>query len=195
MLLYKLSEVLRENSILTPPDFGRLKVVRSYWQRLTRLGIAVELGAVEKIGTSSRGIEDFKVFGDFKGKHVHMFDDIVVSAKTLLGAVRAVLDHGAEDVSVWITHAVLPSTRTMEQRLETCQRLVASPISKFYFTDSLPLGRHEREIFGDRLEIISISQLLALVIMRLHEPRSGHRLSSLFELDGYRRGLSELTTT
>lgn len=195
VVLDKVSRLDLSNAIVTPPDFGRLKVVRSLWKRLRQMGYPIGLGAIDKYGTSSVGIEEFTVFGDFEGKHAHMFDDILGTGETIIGAARAALDKGALDVSVWISHAVLPSITTPEARLDACRRLALSPIKKFYFSDSLPLGKAETDLFGDKLEFVSIAKLLALVIKRLHAPRSGHRLSSLFELDGYRTALSELTAT
>lgn len=183
------------NAIVTPPDFGRLKVVRSYWKRLRNMGYTVGLGAIDKDGTASAGIEQFTVFGDFSGRIVHMFDDILSTGTTIIGAARAALEHGAIEVNAWISHAVLPSKSNPLARLEVCRALAHSPINKFYISDSLPLSKEEKEILGGKLIIYTISKLLALVIKRLHAPHSGNRLSSLFELDGYRTALAELKTT
>lgn len=180
------------NSIVSPPDVGRLKVVRSIWKRLRQMGHHVALGVVDKDGSSSTGIQDMTILGDFEGKHVHLFDDIYGTGSTGMMATRGVLDRGAIDVTYWATHMVLPDRSLMAERLAACARLAQSPIKRIIVSDSLPIGPEERAAIGDKLEVLSIAPLFALIIKRLHEPRVGHRLSSLFELEGYRAGLREL---
>lgn len=192
VILDRLSREDLSNVIVSPPDVGRLKVVRSLWKRLRAMGHPVALGVIDKSGTSSTGIEEMTVLGDFAGKNVILFDDILGTGSTAIEAARAALDHGAIDVTLWETHSVLPSRDSLDVRLAACERLASSPVKRIFVSDTLSLGQAEREILDHKLEIVSISCLFALVIRRLHTPRTGHRMSNLFELDGYRAGLAEL---
>lgn len=183
------------NAIFSPPDVGRMSVVRSLWRKTRTMGCPVELGLIDKDGTSSSGIQSMTVLGNFEGRHAHLFDDILGSTETAVMAARAALDRGALDVTLWVAHAVFPDRDTPDIRRAACERLANSPIQQVNVSDTLPLGKMEREILGDKLRELSTSLLFAMAIKRLHEPRSGHRLSSLFELDGYREGLKELQAT
>ena len=60
---------------------------------------------------------------------------------------------------------------TNEQAIE---RIIASPISKVYVTDTIPLPHAE---LGERLEIVTVAPLLAEAIMRIHKDLS---VSALF---------------
>lgn len=192
VILDHLSRLDLSNTIVSPPDVGRIAVVRSLWKKLRVMGHPVELGLIDKDGTSSTGIEGMTVLGNFEGRHAILFDDILGSGATVTMAARAALDHGAVDVTVWESHAVLPDRETVSARRVACESLAASPIKCFYVSDTLPLDAMEREILGEKLVEVSTAALFALAIKRLHEPTSGKRLSSLFELDGYREGLKEL---
>ncbi len=183
------------NAIFSPPDVGRMAVVRSLWRKARAMGFPVELGLIDKDGTSSSGIQGMTVLGDFEGRHAHLFDDIFGSTETAVMASRAALDRGALDVTLWVAHAVFPDRDTPEIRRAAFERLANSPIKCVNVSDSLPLSETEREVLGDKLQELSASMLFAMAIKRLHEPRSGHRLSSLFELDGYREGLKEFQAT
>lgn len=197
IILDRLAQIPAEelaNSIVSPPDVGRLKVVRSLWKRLRAMGNPVALGVVDKDGSSATGIEEMTILGAFEGRHAHLLDDILGSGATAIEAARGVLERGALDVTYWVTHLVLPSRDTMERRLAVCEQLLQSPIKRIIVSDTLVLGDNERRILEPKLEIVSVAPLFAMVIKRLHDPRTGHRMSSLFELEGYRRGLNELHT-
>ena len=77
VILDRLEHENLADTIITPPDFGRLKVVRSFLKRLLLMGKPIDLGVIDKDGTSSRGIDSLTVFGNFQDRHVQMFDDIL----------------------------------------------------------------------------------------------------------------------
>ncbi|MGB9561950.1 MAG: hypothetical protein ACPL6C_03965, partial [bacterium] len=73
-----------------------------------------------------------------------------------------------------ITHGVLvdkkASANLMSER-------ISDAIEKIYVTDTIPLSEHNREAFGDKLEIVSVAKLFADAIIRIHTNES---VSSFF---------------
>ena len=52
------------------------------------------------------------------------------------------------------------------------KRLLALPVKQFVTTDTIPIPPEKKALFGDRLKIISVAQLLGEVISRANSGRS-----------------------
>ena len=50
--------------------------------------------------------------------------------------------------------------------------LLSLPVKQFITTDTIPISAEDKAKFGERLEIISLAELLAEVICRGNEGRS-----------------------
>ena len=103
-------------------------------------------------------------------ERILIVDDIVDTAGTLINGIKVLKESGAKEIYIASTHALLSG--------EAVQRLQTSPITKIFFTDSLQIPP-EKVI--DKMEILSVSGLLADAIRRIHEERS---ISDLFPLKG-----------
>ncbi len=101
------------------------------------------------------------VIGDVSGKDVILVDDEVLSAGTMSEAVKIVKDHGARDVYLSFTHALLVPPFT--------ENLKDLPIKEIVTTNTVPIPPEKRL---PNMTILSVAPLLGEVILRAHEGRS-----------------------
>jgi len=97
-----------------------------------------------------------------------LVDDIILSGGTLIDISQKLLDEGAKEVYAAVTHAAIASEESVE-------RLVASPIKKFFVTDSIETQPVD---LPDDFEVVSNAPLFADAIKRIHDRES---ISVLFE--------------
>ena len=111
--------------------------------------------------------EVMNIIGDVAGKKCIIIDDMIDTAGTITLAAAALLDKGADSVYACCTHAVLSGPAV--------ERLDESEIKEVIVTDSIqqPEGRHL-----DKLQTISVGNLVGEAIKRIHENRS---VSPLFQ--------------
>ena len=92
-----------EDFVMASTDAGRVKTV----QRLAaRLGVPAAIAHKQRVGPARTRV--VALLGDVRGRSVVLYDDMVRTGSSLLGAARACLDAGALRVSAVVTHAVLP---------------------------------------------------------------------------------------
>jgi len=148
------------NPVLLSPDLGFAKKARNYAEQLN-----IPLAFIEKRRIlHPDNPEALTLIGDVKGKDVILLDEEISTGKTIINAVNVAIKSGAHDVVVVFIHPILGDNAVEE--------LTALPVKKFVTTDTIPISKEKQKQFGGRLEIISISKLLADVIRRVNEGRS-----------------------
>jgi ribose-phosphate pyrophosphokinase len=146
-----------ENAVVVTPDLGFAKRGRNYAAELN-----LPLAFVEKrrIGDGSQR-EALSLIGDVRGKNVIIVDDLVDTAGSITEAVGIVKEHGANDIYLSFTHAVLSHPAV--------DRLRALPIKEIVTTDTIPIPK---EKMLPNITILTVAELLGEVILRSHEGRS-----------------------
>ena len=119
---------------------------------------------VDKMNTS----EVMNIIGNVEGKTCILIDDMIDTAGTICHAADALAETGATHVFASCTHPVLSGPA-----LDNIQK---SAIEKLVVLDTIYLPE-ERLI--DKIEQISIADLISEAIIRIHEKRP---LSPLFEM-------------
>jgi ribose-phosphate pyrophosphokinase len=149
--------------IVLSPDEGSIKKALAYQKRLGG-GIAV----VDKRRSSATEVEQPYIIGpSLDGKVVMIFDDMISTAGTLVGAAHVARAHGAREIYACATHGVLCGP--------AIQRLLDAPIKQIVATDSIPVPP-EKQL--PNLRILSIAPLLAEAIKRIHLNKSVSELFS-----------------
>jgi len=149
--------------VFVSPDEGRVKMTLHYQKRL-----GGELAIVDKRRSSSTQTEQAGMIGaPLDGKTVLMFDDMITTGGSILGAARVARQHGAKEVHIFATHPVLAG--------QAVERLGDPAIKHVVVTDTIPLPP-EKQI--DKIQVLSVSDLLAAAIKHIHENES---VSKLFE--------------
>ncbi len=92
---------------------------------------------------------------------------MIDTAGTIVQAAQALKEQGSSRVYAACTHAVLSGP--------ACDRINDSLIEELIVTDTIPLDNKKQEC--KKLTVLSIAQLLAEAIKRIHEESS---ISSLF---------------
>ncbi len=153
-----------EGPAFASPDVGGVKTARAYAKRM---GYG-DLILVDKRRPSHNEAEVMHIIGDPKDKNVIIVDDMIDTASTFVNCAEALKDAGAKHIIGVCVHPVL-SGKAYE-KIEN-----SKAIHKLYVTDSIPLERK-----SDKIEVVTISELLAEAIVRTHDNRS---ISSLFEIE------------
>lgn len=151
-----------DDVVVVSPDHGGVTRARKLAEFL-KSPIAI----VDKRRPRANVAEVMNIIGDVEGKTAVIIDDMIDTAGTITLAAKALIDRGAKEVYATCTHPVLSGP--------AIERLEQSVIKKVIVTDSIQLTE-EKQI--DKIEVISIDQLVAEAIKRIHENRS---VSPLFK--------------
>ncbi|WP_175868987.1 ribose-phosphate pyrophosphokinase [Bartonella gabonensis] len=151
-----------ENVIVVSPDVGGVVRARSLAKRLNSL-----LAIVDKRRECPGESEVMNIIGDVTGKDCLLLDDIVDSGGTLCNAASALLKHGANSVTAYITHGVLSGS--------AIERITHSEMKELVITDSImPTGAIEK---AHNIRVLPIADLIGEAIARTAAEQS---VSSLF---------------
>ena len=156
-------KIKNKTPIIVSPDVGG--VVRA---RIIASRIAADLAIVDKRREKAGESEVMNIIGDVEGRACFIIDDIVDSAGTLCNASNALLDQGATEVYAYVTHGVLSG--------EAVERVNNSSLTKLVLTDTIE--ESDLVLKSNKIEVISISSLLAEEIKRISDEKS---VSSLFD--------------
>jgi len=129
------------------------------------LGTGLAIVAKQRLGPAE--VDAFSVVGNVEGSDVIMVDDLTTTCGTLCAAARILKEHGAATIRAAVTHATLT-----EQGV--C-RLKDSCIEELVVTDTVPMIGSD----GFPITVLSVAELLAEAIMRIHNDQS---VSTLFRL-------------
>ena len=152
-----------EDVIVVSPDVGSVARARNFAHRMG-LGLAI----VDKRRERANQSEVMNIIGDVRGKHVILFDDMVDTAGSLCGAVKAIVEiGGAKDIYACATHGVMSGP--------ALQRLNDSYIKEMVFADSIPYPCAEKSY---KIKYLSVAPMFAEAIERIYEEVS---ISTLFK--------------
>ena len=108
------------------------------------------------------------IIGDVKNKTCIIVDDIIDSGGTIVNAVDALKKSGADEVYVFITHAVLSG--------DAVKKIKNSKIKKLVITDTIDNGEKTKNV--KNIEVLPISGLMGEAIKRISNSTS---VSDLFK--------------
>jgi ribose-phosphate pyrophosphokinase len=157
---HKLLEYLKKlkpgliNPVVVSTDLGFAKKARNIAETLD-----LPLAFVEKRRTGNDAkAEALTVIGDVQNRDVILVDDEIDTGGSMVNAINILTKMGAKDVYVTFVHAVFSGN--------AAERLSASPAKRFITTDTVPIPEASKLLFGDRLVILSVADLLGEVIAR-----------------------------
>jgi len=148
--------------IMVSPDAGGVERTRAFAKRMNA-GLAI----IDKRRDRPNECEAVHVIGDVRGKVAILMDDMVDTAGTLCNGAATLLKNGAREVHACCSHPVLSGPAV--------ERITKSELKSLVVTNSIPL-RPEAQAC-DKIKVLSVSELLADAIRRIHSEDS---VSSLF---------------
>ena len=158
--LYIICDYIRAKKLdatVVTTDLGYAKGGRNYAEKL---GLPLAFVEKRRLGNEV-GREALTLIGNVAGKDVLIVDDLVDTAGSVVQAVNVVRAHGARDVYLAFTHAVLSPP--------ALERLASLDIKEIVTTDTLPIAPSHRL---PNMTVLTVAELLGEVIVRSHEGRS-----------------------
>lgn len=152
-----------DNKVVVATDAGSSKKAYKYAKHFN---CPIALVDKRRDGNDDRAISN-SVIGDIKGKNALIFDDEVDTAGSIIETINVVKKFGAKDIYVGCTHGILSGP--------AIDRIKQSELKELVMTNTVPLTK-EKQI--DKITVVSISELFAEAIKRIHEETS---IGELFE--------------
>src|SRR5689334_4006425 len=140
-----------ERVVAVAPDAGRAK-------HAVRFGEMIEasFAIMHKMRPTQEQVEITEVTGRVRDKIAIIGDDVSTTGRTLIAGAKALKEHGASEVNVFVTHALFS-----DQALEL---IADSEIDRIVVSDSVPVDPRKRP---ENMTVLSVSGLLAEAIMNV----------------------------
>lgn len=151
----------KEDYIIVSPDAGGVARARTFASKL-----GMPLAIVDKRRSGPNQAKAMNIIGDVAGKCVILVDDMIDTAGTLTEGAAALINAGAVKVMAMATHGILSGP--------AIERIMNSHIEKVLITDTI---EHKNAESFSKIEVISVSGVLATSIERIHNKES---ISALF---------------
>ncbi|MBW1645479.1 MAG: ribose-phosphate pyrophosphokinase [Deltaproteobacteria bacterium] len=154
VLVRYIKENIAGEIVVVSPDAGGVERARAYAKKLN-----ASLAIIDKRRSGPNELADeMNVIGDIAGKVAVIIDDMIDTAGTLTKAANVLMEEGALAVYGIASHGVLSGP--------AIDRIESSRLSKVVITDSIPLSPAAAGC--DKIEVLTISELLADAIKRIY---------------------------
>lgn len=155
------NDLCHDDTVIVSPDAGGVTRARIYAKKF-----GMPLAIIDKRRSGPNIAKVMHVIGEVEGKKAILIDDMIDTAGTLTEAAAALMENGAVSVKAMATHGILSGP--------AIERINNSVIEKVIITDTI--DNNKLKDFS-KLEILSVADILATSIGRIHNKES---LSSLF---------------
>jgi ribose-phosphate pyrophosphokinase len=146
-----------DNFTIVSSDAGFAKKARNFAEQLN-----APLAIVEKRRLTNDGqMESMGLIGSVAGRDALIVDDEIDTAGSMMQAVRVVREQGAREVYLCSVHAVLSGP--------ALERIRSDDIREVIVTDTIPVPEEKRL---PNVTVLSVAELFAGAIIRIHEDRS-----------------------
>ena len=163
LIQYLRKRVDGQKIVVVSPDAGGVERARAFARRLN-----ADLAIIDKRRRRASEVAEMRLVGEVKDSVAILVDDMIDTAGTITEAAKVVANAGASEVFACATHPILSDP--------ACDRLNHSTIKEFITTNTIPLkAKAQAEL--PRIKVISVGQLIAEAIRRIHNEES---VSSLF---------------
>jgi ribose-phosphate pyrophosphokinase len=147
--------------VVLSPDEGSIKRALVYQKRLGGALTIIDKRRISGTETRSANL----IGSPLAGKTAVIFDDMISTGSSVVGAARVAREHGVRELYACATHGVLcgPAIKNLRE----------APIRQVVITDSIPLPP-EKQL--PNIKVLSVAPLLADAIKRIHYNESVSRL-------------------
>ena len=137
--------------VAVAPDAGRAKHAVRFAEM-----IEASFAIMHKMRVATDHVEMTEVTGKVRDKIAIVGDDVSTTGSTLVAGARALKEHGASEVNVFVTHALFSDA--------ALELIADSEIDRIVVTDSVPVDPRKRP---ENMTVLSVSGLLAEAIMNV----------------------------
>ena len=152
-----------DNKVVVATDAGSSKKAYKYAEHFN---CPIALVDKRRNGNDDKAIAS-SVIGEIEGKNALVFDDEVDTAGSIMETINVIKKFGAKEVYVGCTHGILSDPAV--------ERIKNSELKELVMTNTVPLPP-QKQI--DKIKVVSISELFANAIYRIHKEKS---MGELFE--------------
>ena len=146
----------KQDMVVVSPDHGGVTRARKLSEFLD-----APIAIIDKCRPEANVAEVMNIVGNAEGRHAIIIDDMIDTAGTITLAAEALEDAGALSVVACCTHPVLSGP--------AIERLDNSVLREVVVTDSIQLPEEKRI---DKIKQVTVAELIAEAIVRIHENRS-----------------------
>ena len=146
----------KQDMVVVSPDHGGVTRARKLAEFLD-----APIAIIDKRRPEANVAEVMNIVGNVEGRHAIIIDDMIDTAGTITLAAEALEDAGALSVVACCTHPVLSGP--------AIERLDNSVLREVVVTDSIQLPEEKRI---DKIKQVTVAELIAEAIVRIHENRS-----------------------
>ena len=140
-----------EGIVSVSPDAGRAKQAVRFAEMLD-----ADFALMHKMRPAHDVVAVTEVTGRVRGKTAILGDDVIMTGGTLLANVKALRDHGVEEVWVFATHGLFCG--------DALQKFEESDIKGMVITDTVPIDPLAKP---DKMTVLPVAPLLAETIMNV----------------------------
>ena len=163
---FKAMNVPHDKLVIVSPDEGSIKRAVGHAKRL-----GGEIAIIDKRRLSADKVSQETIIGGpLEGRVALMFDDMISTAGSIVGAAELCKKHGAKEIHVGASHGVFAG--------KAIERLKNAPIDSIVVTDSIPVAP---ENMLPNMQVLSVAPIMAEAIKRIHQHKS---ISAIFGNDG-----------
>ncbi len=163
LIQYLRKRIDGQKTVVVSPDAGGVERARAFARRLN-----ADLAIIDKRRRRASEVAEMRLVGEVKDAIAILVDDMIDTAGTITEAAKVVVNAGATEVFACATHPILSDP--------ACERLNGSMIRELITTNTIPLkAKAQGEL--PRIKVISVGQLIAEAVRRIHNEES---VSSLF---------------
>ena len=140
-----------ENIVSVAPDAGRAKHAVRFAEM-----IDADFAIMHKQRYSGDSVAVTEVTGKVRDRTAIIGDDVTTTGGTLIAGAQALMEHGAKEVYVFVTHALLSK--------EGLERLGNADFAGIVTTDTVPIDPLSKP---DKMTVLTVAPLLAETIMNV----------------------------
>lgn len=158
-------ELSPKDLVVVSPDEGRIKLALRFQRRL-----GGNLAVIDKRRASATETDQANIIGGpVEGRIALMFDDMISTGGSIIGAARVLAEAGVREIRCCVTHALFCG--------DSVERFKSSAIRQFVVTDTVPIGADKKEQLNN-ITVLSVAPLFGEAIKRIHRNES---VSYLFD--------------
>jgi ribose-phosphate pyrophosphokinase len=145
------------DAVVVAPDIGASRRARNFAENL-----ALPLAIIEKRRTADgSGTRQLNLIGSVAGRNAIIFDDEIDTGGTIAQAAIYLREHGAREVYACATHALLSPPLGVEN-------MKSAQLKELVVTNTVYISPEKAEALEPFLRVLSVGELLAEVIRRIH---------------------------
>ena len=145
-----------EGVVAVAPDAGRAKQTVRFAEMMD-----ATFAIMHKTRPEHERAEMTEVTGRVRDKIALVGDDVVMTGGTLMAGAKALKEHGAKEVNVFVTHALFSD--------DALAAIGRSEINRIIVTDTVPIDARKQP---PNMTVLSVSALLAEAIMNVFADES-----------------------